>query len=95
MVAKNMPRRLVLEPLAMVIEAAGLPDTPGNGPQKLRRSSASHLERVCPGSASHHLGHLTPDMAIKHYLDPRIFNEGRELPPPIEGDAESEKGPVA
>ncbi len=70
-----------------ILSVAGQPKRRGNGPQKLRRTSASHLERICPGAASHHLGHLTPDLAMKHYLDPTVAFADRPLPPPLDGGA--------
>lgn len=51
---------------------AGLPTTRRDGPQKMRRTSASHLEANRRGSGKAHLGHKTPGLAEKHYFDPRI-----------------------
>lgn len=68
---------------------AGLPTGPREGLQKLRRSSASHLEREHPGAATRHLGHRCADMARKHYLDPRISEGPRLLPPAIEEGGEA------
>ena len=55
-----------------LLEAAGLAQTPKSGTHKIRRTSASHLEAVAPGSARYHLGHKTPGLAEKSYIDPRI-----------------------
>jgi hypothetical protein len=51
---------------------ADLPATRRDGPQKMRRTSASWLEARRPGSAQHHLRHSSPELAVKHYLDPTI-----------------------
>jgi len=51
---------------------AGLPHTRRDGPQKLRRTSVSHLEAARPGTAQHHLRHKTAGLATRHYLDPRV-----------------------
>lgn len=62
----------------------------------LRRSSATELERDHPGSAGRHLGHKTPGMAERFYIDhdqldlerpqPRPLNDPRPplSPPPLE-----------
>lgn len=39
---------------------------------KLRRTSASWLESVCPGAATAHLGHSDRSTTVKSYLDPEI-----------------------
>lgn len=64
-----------------VLIPANIPPTRRNGPQKLRRTSASHLERIAPGSAQKHLGHSTPGLAGKHYIDPSIAGDDPPLPP--------------
>lgn len=66
-----------------LLTAAGLPTGRREGPQKLRRTSASHLEKVAPGTATAHLGHRSPAMAAKHYIDPAIAYGERPLPPEI------------
>lgn len=66
-----------------ILRHAGLSATRRDGPQKMRRSSASHLEAACPGAAQRHLGHKTAGLAYKHYVDPRIApaqNAARILP---------------
>lgn len=40
--------------------------------QQARRSAATDVERLHPGSAGRFLGHLTPGLAEKHYVDPTI-----------------------
>jgi integrase len=62
---------------------AGLPTGRRNGPQKIRRSSATYLERVSPGMAGIHLGHLTPGLALRHYVNSAVAYEARPLPPAI------------
>jgi integrase len=54
----------------LLLIAADIPVHRRNGLQKLRRTSATALERAAPGSASHHLGHRSANMARAHYLDP-------------------------
>jgi integrase len=65
-----------------IIHAAGLEANRQNGLQCLRRTSATHLELIAPGEAGRHLGHLTPGLAEKHYIDPRIVGAGRTMLPP-------------
>ncbi len=66
-----------------LVEAAGFEHNRRNGMQKLRRTSATHLETVSPGSASWHLGHLDGNMARLHYLDQRIIQAKLVFPPEI------------
>jgi integrase len=66
-----------------------------NGVQKLRRTSASYLERVHPGAATAHLGHRSADMAQKHYLDPKISRAQLPLPPELDCSQAGAKGGVA
>jgi integrase len=49
--------------------------------QKIRRTAATHLERVHPGGASALLGHKSPQMARMHYIDPRIAATQPPMPP--------------
>ncbi|RIK72801.1 MAG: hypothetical protein DCC68_25910 [Planctomycetota bacterium] len=65
-----------------LLRVAGLPADYRNGLQKLRRTSATALERVSAGSAAWHLGHKTPGMAAAHYLDPAQCSTPM-LPPAI------------
>jgi integrase len=58
-------------------ELAGLGHTRRDGPQKMRRTSASWMEALAPGSAEGHLGHKTPGLAKKHYVDPLIVQSVR------------------
>ncbi len=71
---------------AYVLGAAGILPSRRTGPQKMRRTAASWLERVCPGSGARLLGHLTPGLAAKHYIDPRIANGRPPLPPAVNLD---------
>lgn len=68
-----------------VLTPAGIDPSRRHGPQKLRRTSASHLESIRPGSAQAHLGHGTPGLAGKHYLDPRVVSAEPPLPPEWDG----------
>lgn len=47
----------------------------------LRRTSATLLERLHPGTAKAHLGHRTHGLAYKHYVDPRLLQQDKPLPP--------------
>lgn len=63
---------------------AGIEDHRRNGTQKIRRSAASWLELESPGSATRFLGHSTPDLALRHYLDPKIiYAAASRTPPPF------------
>jgi integrase len=67
-----------------ILQHAGMdPDNRRNGVQKIRRTSASHLERVKPGAATAHLGHRSADMAPRHYLDPKISRGDLPMPPDL------------
>ncbi len=50
--------------------------------ETIRRSRASFAEACLPGSAQRVLGHRTPGLCYKHYIDPTILYSP-ELPPPI------------
>lgn len=54
------------------------------GLQRMRRTSATLLEQVAPGAAMRHLGHRTPGLAYKHYIDPKMMAENKPLPPPLD-----------
>jgi integrase len=49
----------------------------------LRRSAATHLETVSPGSAKAFLGHRTSGLADRHYIDHSIVNAEKPTPPKI------------
>jgi integrase len=65
-----------------ILDAVGLPKNRDHGLHCLRRTSATYLETVSPGAAGRHLGHLTPGLAEKHYIDPRICGADRQMLPP-------------
>ncbi len=71
-------RDQVKKVMKRLIERAGLE---GSG-KFLRRSSATFAE-LSGISASFHLGHKTPGLAWKHYVDPVILSEGRKPVPSI------------
>lgn len=74
-----LSRRWVMVKFAGVVSGAGL-----QGSTKwLRRSGATHVELAHPGSASRFLGHLSPGLAQKHYLDPSLLALTTPVPPPI------------
>lgn len=49
----------------------------------LRRSGATHVEIDMPGSASRFLGHLSPQLAQKHYLDQTQLADRIPFPPSL------------
>jgi integrase len=63
-----------------LVLAAGI--RPG-GTRRIRRAGASEVEREQPGMAGRFLGHLTPGLAAKHYLDPAITNSRPVTPPEL------------
>jgi len=72
-----LSRRWVFTKFRPLVQSAGL-----SGSTKwLRRSGATAVEMVCPGSASRFLGHLSPHLAQKHYLDPTLLAETTPVPP--------------
>lgn len=62
-------------------KSAGLSGTP----KKLRKSAATAVEAQKEGAASRFLGHRSPDLAAKHYVDRRHLNHVPILPPPLAG----------
>lgn len=58
--------------------------------QRLRRTSATQIEKQRPGQASLHLGHRTSGLDRKSYLDPRLLSDGA-LAPPKDLDSEDEQ----
>ena len=60
-------------------EAAGVQGTP----RWLRRSGATHCEISQPGSAGRFLGHLSPGLAYKFYVDRTLLDDHCPSPPPI------------
>jgi len=50
----------------------------------IRRSSATDVEKACPGAGASHLGHAHGStIAAKHYIDPYILGAPRVTPTPI------------
>jgi integrase len=49
--------------------------------KKLRISAATAAEKAEAGAATRLLGHRTPDMARRHYIDPRLINRAPVAPP--------------
>ena len=70
------------EGLRALVKSAGI--SPGCF-KKIRKSSATAMEIACPGSATAHLGHLTPDMAFKHYLDQGQIQQQKPMAPALPG----------
>ncbi len=52
-------------------------------PKWLRRSGATHCEIKNPGAAGQFLGHLSPGLAMKFYVDRTLVAERCPSPPPI------------
>lgn len=64
----------------LIVKAAGLV----GGTKRIRRGAATAVERLMPGSAQRQLGHRTPGLAARHYIDPRLLGgDGRPRPPKI------------
>ncbi len=61
-------------------EKAGVSGTP----KWLRRSGATAVEAVSPGSAGKFLGHLSPGLAARFYIDPTLLPNACPSPPAIE-----------
>ena len=62
-----------------LVQRAGLPAGRGSGFHMVRRSAASHLA-AHGGDATEFLGHRSPELARKWYLDPRITRAGKPSP---------------
>lgn len=75
-----MNRKNSKELFRRVLRAHGLPGSI----KWLRRTSATLLERTNPGAARVHLGHRTHGLAYKHYVDPRLLQDNKPLPPSID-----------
>ncbi len=52
-------------------------------PKWVRRFGATRCEQQQPGSAMAYLGHKTPGLAYKNYVDLRQVATSRPLPPPV------------
>lgn len=67
-----------------LLELADLPVHRRNGPQKWRRTSATHLARAAGmEAATEHLGHRSAELARKYYLDASQAFAPPPLPPPL------------
>lgn len=55
----------------------------GGSGRWLRRSAATHIEMYDPGKAQWFLGHRTPGLASRHYLDQSQLAGSASRPPPI------------
>ncbi|HUY91686.1 MAG TPA: phage integrase SAM-like domain-containing protein [Pirellulales bacterium] len=75
-----------LKGFGQIIEAAGLSRETGTT-RMLRKSSATAVEALHPGAAMRHLGHRTPGLAYKHYVDPRFISEAKPIAPALPGMA--------
>lgn len=67
-----------------IVERAEVPMDTRDLFHRIRKTHASYAELVRPGSATHSLGHASPRVTQRHYLDPRIVgkDERIELPRP-------------
>lgn len=50
---------------------------------RVRKSAATAVERQQPGAASWFLAHRSPDLARRHYIDPRLVGERAFVPPAL------------
>lgn len=83
-----LSRRWVMVSFKGVCAGAGL-----QGSTKwLRRSGATAVEMVAPGSAQRFLGHLSPGLAQKHYLDQSLLADRVPSPPPISRSSSPDQG---
>lgn len=51
--------------------------------QQLRRTGATHVERIEYGAGTRYLGHQTPGLAMRHYIDQSKAYPNRPLPPEL------------
>lgn len=72
------PRR-AREHFKALARSVGLQGTP----RWLRRTGATHCEIAQPGSATRFLGHLSPGLAYKFYVDRTLLDDQCPSPPPI------------
>ena len=72
-------RRRLFKWVKRIVDAAGLK----GGTKKIRKGGASAVERDAPGSAMRYLGHRTPGLAARFYVDPRITGEEPPQPPEL------------
>lgn len=74
-----LSRRKVQDYFKLLVLSAGLTGTS----KWLRRSGATSIEIAQPGSAMAFLGHKTPGLAYKHYVDLAQVQRSKIAPPPI------------
>lgn len=74
-----LSRRWVIMHFKSLTSAAGI----AGSTKWLRRSGATAVEAAHPGSAQRFLGHLSPGLAQKHYLDQSLLSDRVPSPPPL------------
>lgn len=62
-------------------------------PKWLRRTGATQSEIATPGSAMAFLGHKTPGLAWRHYVDARQVARVKPMPPPLVSQPDRRKQP--
>ena len=77
----SWPRRRIQERFTALLVRCGL----SGSIKRLRATGATWCEVTEPGSAAAYLGHKTPGLALKHYIDPRHLSRTKPLPPPLYG----------
>ncbi len=65
---------------ARLCKAAGVAGTP----KWMRRTGATWVEATQPGMASRFLGHRSPELAMRHYVDRSLLPNACPVPPPIQ-----------
>ncbi len=84
-------RKRVFEMFKRLVTAAGLTGTS----KWLRRSGASHVERMTPGCAPAFLGHRSDiSLARQSYIDPTVAQRLKPLPPTIDDRMDETAGPA-
>lgn len=73
-------RKTAFATFRQIARAAGL----SGGTKKIRKSGATAVEAASPGAAMAYLGHKTPGLAYQYYVDPRLIQQTRPTPPPLE-----------
>lgn len=67
----------------LIVNACKAAGVPHGGAQKVRRTAATQVEIAYPGRAGQFLGHRTPGMAVRHYIDARQLATEPIRPPEI------------
>ena len=73
-------RRQSFKFMKLLLASCGMKDGSGRW---LRRSAATHVEMTQPGKAQWFLGHKTPGLAARHYLDQSQLIGASSGPPPL------------